>query len=105
MVSRKAAGPVSAVTDNGAPKKLGEQGASSRLKKSEKQSPHPLDVLFERSCILADRVRCGELGFIDAVDFSYSAADFAGLIHRFGDDKIQRVLAAAFIGAKDGVHE
>lgn len=62
----------------------------------------PLDLLYERSCTLAERVAGGELRFIDAVDMAYSAADWAGLVDRYGDDQIQLVLSAAFIGAPKG---
>jgi hypothetical protein len=37
------------------------------------------------------------LPFIDAVDFAYSAADFAGLVQQHGDDEIQKIIAAAFM--------
>jgi|RhiMetdeSRZDD1v2_1073273.scaffolds.fasta_scaffold92059_5 hypothetical protein len=58
---------------------------------------HSLDLLHERCLILADRVEVGELPFIDAVDLAYSAAEFAGLVHIFGDDLIQDVMADAFV--------
>jgi hypothetical protein len=57
----------------------------------------PLDLLHERARTLAGRVRSGEVSFLDAVDFAYSAADFAGLVQRFGDDEIQKILATAFM--------
>jgi hypothetical protein len=63
-------------------------------------SADPLAILSERCKTLADRVSSGNLGFIEAVDFAYSAADFAGLIERFGDDRIQTVLANAFMGCR-----
>jgi hypothetical protein len=62
----------------------------------------PLDLLFERSCALADRARTGSLQFTDAVDMAYSAADLAGLVERFGDDVIQLVLADAFAAVRVG---
>ena len=62
-------------------------------------TPPPLELLFEKSCILADRVRFGDLPLIDAVDMAYSAADFAGLVDRYGDDVVQKVMADAFFGA------
>jgi hypothetical protein len=74
--------------------------SSNALKINSGQSrPDPLDVLFERSCILADRVRDGSLQLIDAVDMAYSAAEWSGLVDRFGDDVVQLVLADAFTGA------
>ena len=60
----------------------------------------PLELLANRCKTLADRVQNGNLGFIEAVDFAYSAADFAGLIDIYGDDQIQAVLADAFMGAR-----
>jgi hypothetical protein len=59
---------------------------------------HPLDLLFDRCCTLADRAKSGEVAFIDAVDMAYSAADWAGLVDRFGDYEVQAVLAIAFMG-------
>lgn len=58
----------------------------------------PLELLFDRSCVLADRAASGELPFLDAVDMAYSAADWAGLVDRYGDNVIQLVLADAFAG-------
>ena len=57
----------------------------------------PLDLLFIRTCTLAGRVMAGDLKFIDAVDMAYSAANWAGLIDRYGDDAVQSVLATAFM--------
>lgn len=59
--------------------------------------PHPLDLLFERSCTLVDRVIAGDLAFLEAVDMVSSAADFSGLTDKYGQDAIQEILAAAFI--------
>lgn len=59
---------------------------------------HPLDLLFERTTALADRTRDGNLAFLDAVDMAYSAADWSGLVDRYGDDVVQLVLADAFGG-------
>jgi hypothetical protein len=33
---------------------------------------------------------------------AYTAADFAGLVERYGDDGVQAVLAKAFMGAEAG---
>jgi len=41
-------------------------------------------------------VLSGQLSFIDAVDIAYSAADWSGLVDRYGDDVVQLVLADAF---------
>ena len=72
------------------------------MKKLQQENPvcnaDPLELLFDRSCVLAQRAATGELPFLDAVDLAYSAADFAGLVERYGDDVIQLVLADTFGG-------
>lgn len=60
----------------------------------------PLDLLYERCGTLADRVEAGELGFLDAVDLAWSAAEFAGTVDRVGPDAVQWVLACAFVGTR-----
>jgi len=62
--------------------------------------PHPLDLLFDKCEILADRIGAGQVSFLDAVDMAYSAADWAGLVDRYGDDAVQAVLADAFGGRR-----
>jgi hypothetical protein len=62
--------------------------------------PDPLDILYERACMLAENVSSGGMAFLDAVDMAYDAAIYSGLRDRAGDDVVQSVLAAAFIGAK-----
>ena len=59
---------------------------------------HPLDLFHVRCCTLADRVVAGGIGFIDAVDLAYTAAQFSGLADRVGDDAVQAVMASAFMG-------
>lgn len=66
------------------------------------QRVHPLDLLFERSCTMRERVMAGQVAFLDAVDAMYSAADWAGLVEHYGDDLIQEILAEAFIGTSRG---
>ena len=61
-----------------------------------------LELLAIRSAELADRVTAGQIGFIDAVDAAYSAAQWAGLTEAVGDDAIQKILAAVF--AQIGTH-
>jgi hypothetical protein len=67
-------------------------------------TPHsnanPLTLLLDRCRTLAGRVKNGDLPFVEAVDFAYSAADFAGLVDRYGDDQVQSVLADAFMGCR-----
>jgi hypothetical protein len=60
----------------------------------------PLALLYDRTVVLADRVARGEVNFLDAVDMAYSAACWAGLVERFGDDVVQTVLAFAFRGVR-----
>jgi len=61
---------------------------------------HPLYIFFERCTALAGRVRNEGLQFIDAVDMAYSAAEWSGLVDRFGDDVVQRFLADAFLRSR-----
>lgn len=69
-----------------------------QLRPMQPNNTHPLELLFDRSCVLAQRAAGGELLFLEAVDMAYSAADFAGLVDRYGDDAVQLVLADAFGG-------
>jgi hypothetical protein len=52
---------------------------------------------LERFRTLAAKVRAGEIDFLDAVDMAYSAADFADLVERVGDDLVQATPALAFM--------
>jgi hypothetical protein len=56
----------------------------------------PLDLLYDRARTLAERVSAGQLPFIEAVDFAYSAAEFAGTVDRCGADLVQQVLSRSF---------
>jgi hypothetical protein len=49
---------------------------------------------------MADRVAAGEIPFIEAVDFMWEAAEFAGTVDRVGPDLVQHVLACAFMGER-----
>ena len=66
------------------------------------QKIDPLDLLYDRCCTLADRVAAGELGFLDAIDIAWSAAEFAGTVDRAGPDAVQAALVAAFVGVPRG---
>jgi len=79
------------------------QGARAAFaaRMSETQTDHPLDLLEERCATLATRVSQDELLFIDAVDMAYSAADWAGLVDRYGDDRVQAVLADPSVGGNE----
>jgi hypothetical protein len=59
-----------------------------------------LELLALRSLELADRVAEGDIGFLDAVDLAYSAAEWSGLTETVGDDIVQATLAAAFANAR-----
>ena len=59
-----------------------------------------LELFAVRSCEIADRCHAGELPFIEAVDMAYSAAIWSGLADDVGDDNVQKILAAAFTGAR-----
>jgi len=69
---------------------------TSNYSQNNTQRTDPLDLLFERAADLADRTISGNLRFIEAVDMAYSAADWSGLVDRYGDDVVQLVLADAF---------
>jgi hypothetical protein len=62
----------------------------------------PLDLLYARSCTMADRVKAGEVPFIEAVDFMWEAAEWSGTVDRVGPDLVQHVLACAFMGVPKG---
>jgi len=59
-----------------------------------------LALLAIRAGELADRVALGQIGFLDAVDLAYSAAEHVGLVDLAGDNEVQLVLAAAFATAR-----
>jgi hypothetical protein len=59
-----------------------------------------LELFFARCRQLADRVRMGQIGFIEAVDTAYSAAQWSGLADNVTEDRLQACLAYAFMGVK-----
>ena len=61
---------------------------------------HPLPIFAERCGELAEQVKLTGLPFIEAVDIAYGAAEFAGLVDAYGDDRIQRIMAGAFMGSR-----
>jgi hypothetical protein len=63
-------------------------------------SVHPLDLLLARCRTMAARVDAGEIPFLDAIDFMWSASEFSGLVDRFGPDQIQQILACAFMHSR-----
>lgn len=70
--------------------------AARDFKKEEAFTAAQLAIFELRCGTLADRVRAGNLGFVDAVDLAASAAEWSGLAESAGWDKIQFVMAAAF---------
>jgi hypothetical protein len=67
---------------------------------SAERAKRQLALLAVRSREIAERVDAGEIGFIDGVDFCYSAAQWAGLTETAGDNAVQAVLAAGFMGVR-----
>jgi hypothetical protein len=59
-----------------------------------------LELLALRSFELADRVKAGEIRFLDAVDMAYEAALWSGLTQTVGVDVVQTVLEAAFANVR-----
>lgn len=59
-----------------------------------------LEILYQRCVYLAHAVDVGGLRFLDAVDLAWDAADWAGVLASAGPDKVQDVLARAFMGIK-----
>jgi hypothetical protein len=57
-----------------------------------------LTILAMRAVDLAERVKCGDLEKVDAVDMAHSAAVISGLVDAVGNDAVQIVLANAFDG-------
>lgn len=57
-----------------------------------------LKIFNGRCRTLADRVRSGNLGFLDAVDMAASAAEWSGLAECAGWDACQSVMSLAFMG-------
>jgi hypothetical protein len=59
-----------------------------------------LEILFQRSCYLAEAVAAGTITLLDAVDMAQSAAEWSGVVDSAGPDAVQAVLAAAFVGTR-----
>jgi hypothetical protein len=76
-----------------------------RLENRRASEPiHPLELFYARAFEMAQRIDAGYVGFIDGVDLLYSAAEWAGLIEKYGDDEVQSALSQAFIDASMGVY-
>jgi hypothetical protein len=59
-------------------------------------SVDPLDVFRERCEARAYLVEIGELAFLDTVDGLQCDAEFDGLVGQYGQEAIQKIMAAAF---------
>jgi hypothetical protein len=64
--------------------------------------PPDLQVFYLRSLEMAERITHGKMPMNEGVDFLYSAAQWAGLTEKYGDDEIQGILAKALIDASMG---
>jgi hypothetical protein len=86
----------------GLPERFAMISTGARAMPIERDARHPLDLLYDRTRTMADRVLAGQVDFIDGVDACYSAALWAGLVDRYGDDAVQRILALPFIATPKG---
>jgi hypothetical protein len=59
--------------------------------------PPSLEIFYLRSFEMAQRVQSGNIALNDAVDMLHSAAAWAGLIDKYGDDEIQALMAKGII--------
>jgi hypothetical protein len=60
----------------------------------------PLAVFEARCWARAKLYELGELELLDAVDELQAAAEAGGLVERIGQDAVQKIIAAAFYGAR-----
>jgi hypothetical protein len=91
--------PGAVPTARGLPQKL-NSSLPDNSPPNRAQGDPVLELLFDRCCVLADRVAAGQLPFLDGVDFAWSAAELAGTVDRLGPDAVQGVLAQAFMGVR-----
>jgi hypothetical protein len=90
--------------------KPGAVAAAHGLREGEKLNSSPsntlptecaqdpvLVLLYDRCCVLVARVAAGQLPFLDAVDMAWSASEFSGTVDRVGPDRVQAILARAFM--------
>lgn len=81
---------------------ISTQNVAVRQEFSHREA-NPQIELFESRCrTLVDRVRGGNLQFVDAVDMAASAAEWSGLADAVGFDVVQAVMASAFMGLPRG---
>ena len=63
-------------------------------------APGSLDVFRERAEARANLVEIGDLAFLDTVDGLQCDAEFEGLVGQYGQEAIQKIMAAAFGGER-----
>ena len=61
-----------------------------------------LEIFYSRAFEMAQRVQHGGISLSDGVDMLHSAAAWAGLTEKYGEDEIQSLLAKAIIDASMG---
>lgn len=57
-----------------------------------------LELFVNRCQRLADDVRMGHIGFLDAVYIAADAAQYSGLADGISDERLQRAIGFAFMG-------
>ena len=64
--------------------------------------PPSLGIFYRRALEMAERVEDGGISLADAVDMLHSAAAWAGLTEKYGEDEFQGLMARAIIAASMG---
>lgn len=64
--------------------------------------PPSLQIFYVRSLEMAERMTGGRMPLHDGVDMLHSAAEWSGLIEKYGNDRIQAIMAKAIIEASMG---
>lgn len=73
------------------------------MEETYQQLPPDLQIFYVRSLEMAERIAGGRMPLHEGVDFMHSAAQWAGLTEKYGDDEIQGILARALIDTSMGV--
>ena len=58
-----------------------------------------IDILRDASHAIAERVRKGQMSFLEGVDFIWSAAEWSDLTDSEAVNQVQAVMAEAFMNA------
>jgi hypothetical protein len=64
--------------------------------------PPSQEIFYTRAFEMAQRVQQGGISLSDGVDMLHSAAAWAGLTEKYGEDEIQRLITKAIIDASMG---